>query len=142
AAVASIAFAEPAPVVDGNVLRVLRRIAARDLSDEDCWQEAERLLARRRPGDFNQAMMELGAMVCLPTRPLCGRCPVAGLCAAQGKDPTRATQPRRKASLNFCLARRNGSVLLKQRPRESSLMPLMWELPAIDLRPAGTPALR
>src|SRR5262249_40548632 len=65
-AVASIAFAEPVPVVDGNVQRVLHRLLGRPLSLELCWRASEELLDTSRPGDFNQAMMELGALVCLP----------------------------------------------------------------------------
>src|SRR5205085_682836 len=61
AAVASIAFGEPVAVVDGNVKRVLQRLTGRDLSDREYWEAAHEMLEPRRPGDFNQAMMELGA---------------------------------------------------------------------------------
>jgi len=71
AAVASIAFDEPVPVVDGNVQRVFERLFKGRLSGEQYWQTAALLLDAARPGDFNQAMMELGALVCLPARPLC-----------------------------------------------------------------------
>lgn len=142
AAVASIAFDEPAPVVDGNVQRVLRRLLKNDLSNEQCWQTAAELLDARRPGDFNQAMMELGALVCLPARPLCAKCPVAIWCAARGAETRRKPSPRRKAILSFALARRNGSVLLEQRPANSSLMPLMWDLPSLAAPPATGPALK
>jgi A/G-specific adenine glycosylase len=128
-AVASIAFSEPVPVVDGNVKRVLQRLLARTLSDDQCWEAAGELLEQRRPGDFNQAMMELGALVCLPGQPLCGQCPVVALCASRGAGAGRKQSPRRKAVLNYALACKNGDVLLQQRPRSSSLMPGMWELP-------------
>jgi A/G-specific adenine glycosylase len=141
AAVASIAFKEPVAVVDGNVQRVLSRFFGRGLSDEQCWQAAGRLLDAKHPGDFNQAMMELGALVCLPARPLCERCPVAGGCAWRGAETRRKQPARRKAALRYLLARRNGSVLLEQRSRESALMPLMWELPAFTAKPNGEPAL-
>jgi A/G-specific adenine glycosylase len=131
-AVASIAFAEPVPVVDGNVQRVLYRFLGRPLSPERCWRAAEELLDTRRPGNFNQAMMELGALVCLPGRPLCAACPVATLCASRGPGPKPKQTPRRKAALNYVLARRNGSVLLLQRAASSSLMPGMWELPVVQ----------
>jgi A/G-specific adenine glycosylase len=131
-AVASIAFAEPVPVVDGNVQRVLHRLLGHPLSPERCWRAAEELLDARRPGDFNQAMMELGALVCLPGTPLCARCPVAALCASRGPGPKPNQTPRRKAVLNYVLARRNGSVLLQQRAESSALMPGMWELPAAE----------
>src|SRR5215472_14032484 len=109
-AVASIAFAEPAPVVDGNVQRVLHRLLGRPLSLERCWRTAEELLDARRPGDFNQAMMELGALVCLPSTTHCARCPVAALCASRGAELKPKQTPRRKSVLNYVLARRNGSV--------------------------------
>src|SRR5229473_6174954 len=66
AAIASIAFGEPAAVVDGNVKRVLGRVVGQNLAGQELWQTAEELLSPQRPGDFNQAMMELGATVCLP----------------------------------------------------------------------------
>jgi A/G-specific adenine glycosylase len=131
-AVASMAFAEPVPVVDGNVQRVLRRLFGHPLSLERCWRATGELLDARRPGDFNQAMMELGAMVCLPGTPLCARCPVAALCASRGAGPKPEQTPRRKSVLNYVLVRRNGSVLLRQRPASCSLMPGMWELPSVQ----------
>jgi A/G-specific adenine glycosylase len=136
AAVASIAFGEPVAVVDGNVKRVLervkyRQIPAKQMAEQDYWQAAGRLLDTRRPGDFNQAMMELGALVCLPAQPLCHACPVASLCGSRGPIEKIKGPQRRKAVVQYALARRNGSVLLRQRDRESSLMPGMWELPEI-----------
>ena len=132
AAVASIAFGEPVAVVDGNVKRVLERVTMRQMAEEDYWHSAGKLLDTRRPGDFNQAMMELGAMVCLPAQPLCQACPVAALCSSRGPRKKLEERPqRRKAVLQYALARRNGSVLLRQRARENSLMPGMWELPEI-----------
>jgi A/G-specific adenine glycosylase len=142
AAVASIAFGEPVPVVDGNVQRVLQRLFKRNFSSEQCWQAAAGLLDAARPGDFNQAMMELGALICLPGRPLCKKCPVARICVSRGPEIARRQSPRRKATLNFALARRNGSVLLEQRAATSSLMPLMWDLPSLKKRPETTPALK
>jgi A/G-specific adenine glycosylase len=136
AAVASIAFGQPVAVVDGNVKRVLERVThqlapIKQMAEEDYWQAAGKLLDKRRPGDFNQAMMELGALVCLPAQPLCQACPVADLCSSRGPTEKVKGPQRRKAVLQYALARRNGSVLLRQRDRESSLMPGMWELPEI-----------
>ena len=71
AAIASIAFDEAAAVVDGNVERVLGRLLGRNLDREEAWSTADELLSRCRPGDFNQALMELGATVCLPRDPKC-----------------------------------------------------------------------
>jgi A/G-specific adenine glycosylase len=130
AAVASIAFGEPAPVVDGNVKRVLSRVVGRDLSDSQCWQLAGKLLDRERPGDFNQAIMELGAIVCLPRgNPRCSECPIRAFCRWRGPTQKSAIGSQRKAKLNYLAVRRSGAILLKQRPASSRLMPLMWELP-------------
>jgi A/G-specific adenine glycosylase len=131
-AVASIAYGEPVPVVDGNVRRVLTRLLARSLSEDQCWQAAGELLDQRRPGDFNQAMMELGALVCLPGKPKCAECPVAVLCRARGASGTRKRAARRKAVLSYALIGRNGRVLLRQRAKSLSLMPGMWELPSLQ----------
>jgi A/G-specific adenine glycosylase len=135
AAIASIAFDEPVAVVDGNVERVLRRYVGRGIMPEETWRIADTLLEPERPGDFNQALMELGAMVCLPREPQCLLCPVAGLCTS-GLCTSRGELPASKAAtrqirrtIHFGLARRNGSVFLVQRSRDESLMPGMWELP-------------
>jgi A/G-specific adenine glycosylase len=141
-AVASIAFGQPVAVVDGNVKRVLERVTMQQMAEKDYWQTSARLLDKRRPGDFNQAMMELGALVCLPAQPLCHACPVAVLCSSRGPTEKVKGPQRRKAVLQYALARRNGSVLLRQRDRESSLMPGMWELPEIGpVNRDGTPLL-
>jgi A/G-specific adenine glycosylase len=138
AAVASIAFGEPVAVVDGNVKRVIDRLANRKaalaapIAEEQYWDIASQLLDRQSPGDFNQAMMELGALVCLPAQPLCHACPVADLCGARGPTEKAERPARRKAELHYALARKNGSILLRQRNKQSSLLPGMWELPEIE----------
>ena len=143
AAVASIALGEPAAVVDGNVKRVLERIFATHFSpqakasDERYWELADSLLDKHNAGDFNQAMMELGALVCLPGQPLCGRCPVAAMCAARGPVARKVRKARQRAVLRYALARKQDSVLLQKRPQHSSLMPGMWELPLMEAGVAG-----
>jgi A/G-specific adenine glycosylase len=135
AAVASIAFGEPVAVVDGNVKRVIDRIVnhkaagSSPIAEKQYWEIAVQLLDRQSPGDFNQAMMELGALVCLPAQPLCHACPVADMCGARGPTQKAERPARRKAEVHYALARRNGSVLLRERNQQSSLMPGMWELP-------------
>src|SRR5579864_8193526 len=125
AAVASIAFREPVAVVDGNVERVLARLLARpDMKRGAVWELAQQLLAEDRPGDFNQAMMELGATVCLPAQAQCARCPLL-----RGCGTAKGTEPRRRRRLHYRLARRGESVWLVRRSRRASLMPGMWELP-------------
>ena len=136
AAIASIAFREPVAVVDGNVERVVSRLAGGQLAGEPAWQKAGGLLDRARPGDFNQAMMELGATVCLPRQPRCLLCPVAGFCATRGELPaSRAPERQRKQTVSFGLARRAGQVLLVQRSKDDSLMAGFWELPQIQRKP-------
>ena len=97
AAIASIAFEQPVAVVDGNVERVLQRIlrhAAR--TGEEIWKAAEDLLDRQRPGDFNQAMMELGATVCTPRAPSCLTCPVVDCAPPAESCPACANAQSRK----------------------------------------------
>jgi A/G-specific adenine glycosylase len=150
AAIASIAFSEPVAVVDGNVERVLQRVFGKRLAGEEIWQAAGHLLDAERPGDFNQAMMELGATVCTPRSPGCLTCPVVDLCATRGELAALSKPaPQRKREIHHALVVRNGNarngnasdgngrnrtekdkaVLLVQRPQNVSLMAGMWELP-------------
>jgi len=144
AAIASIAFGEPAAVVDGNVERVLERMCGKTGSREAVWQQAEALLDRERPGDFNQAMMELGATLCTPRSPQCLLCPVNTWCQFPGTK-ARSSQPARKRKqVWYALVRNDGAVLLVQRPADASLMAGMWELPTIleSRRNASVPLAR
>ncbi|HLY92313.1 MAG TPA: A/G-specific adenine glycosylase, partial [Candidatus Angelobacter sp.] len=136
-AVASIAFSQPVPVVDGNVKRVLERLFAADFTtdhkppEELYWQRASDLLDERHPGDFNQAMMELGATICLPRQPLCCDCPVAMMCTTRGPVARKSRPAQRRAVQRYALVRQKGRILLQRRPQQSSLMPGMWELPLL-----------
>jgi A/G-specific adenine glycosylase len=129
AALASIAFELPHAVVDGNVRRVLARL----LNDghENPRELADRLLDRRDPGRWNQAVMELGATVCLPREPLCDRCPVVMHCAAhgagtQGDLPLKRAKPAPvRLDRTLLVIRRNGRVLLAP----SSRVKGFWDLP-------------
>ena len=140
AAIASIAFSEPAAVVDGNVERVIRRVLggppSRPLLAKGgtsyIWTVAESWLSRSRPGDFNQAMMELGATVCLPASPRCESCPLRPFCRTRGELPARPAAPRRQSELTYALRVRGKSVYLKQRGAQESLMAGMWELPEVS----------
>lgn len=129
AAIASIAFNEPVAVVDGNVERVLQRLAGGSLAKKDAWEQASLFLSCRRPGDFNQALMELGATVCLPRSPKCLVCPVSTLCRTRGELPAATPVVRRKREILYALNLRGSAILLVQRPQDASLMPEMWELP-------------
>jgi A/G-specific adenine glycosylase len=165
AAIASIAFGEPVAVVDGNVERVVMRLrglglgagagagsasaedeaGARLLPAAELAREirsvANGLLEPGRAGDANQAMMELGATVCLPRGPLCLQCPVFDWCATRGEHvaaPRKAMQTREVAYALVERERRGArEVLLVQRPLDASLMAGMWELPALGSVPEG-----
>jgi A/G-specific adenine glycosylase len=139
-AIASIAFGEPVAVVDGNVERVLQRVFPEGESRHAKWfrDRAANLLDTQRPGDFNQAMMELGATVCLPQRPLCLHCPVRPFCKTRGEHQAPPPKKMRNRQIAYALLRRDRpgvtQVLLHQRPQSASLMPGMWELPEIEMQ--------
>jgi A/G-specific adenine glycosylase len=140
-AIASIAFGEPVAVVDGNVERVLLRVFPdqESLAPQAKWfrHRAANLLDAQRPGDFNQSMMELGATVCLPQRPLCLHCPVQPFCKTRGEHQAPPPKKMRNRQIAYALLRRNRAgitqVLLQHRPPSASLMPGMWELPEIEM---------
>lgn len=147
AAIASIAFGEPVAVVDGNVERVLQRVLGKRLTGEQVWGAANRLLDTKHAGDFNQAMMELGATVCTPRAPTCWTCPVIELCATRGElKATEKPAPQKKREIHYTLicrdnAQRNGEIFLVQRSADVSLMAGMWELPEIsEQNSASAPA--
>jgi len=141
AAIASIAFDHPVAVVDGNVERVLQRVQGKNLAGEGLWRAAEDILHRRRPGDFNQAMMELGATICLPRQPQCLLCPVSDLCATRGELPRPENRTRQtKREIHYALACRDGAIFMIQRPKTATLMPGMWELPETSSTNGATEA--
>jgi A/G-specific adenine glycosylase len=143
-AIASIAYGEPAAVVDGNVERVLLRLFPANGKPSQVNQakrlreRAASLLDTGRPGDFNQSMMELGAMVCLPQRPLCLHCPVQPFCATRGEHQGPPPKKMRNQQIAYALLCRNRlgltQVLLQRRPMSASLMPGMWELPEVAMQ--------
>lgn len=140
AAVASIAFNQPFACVDGNVVRVIARLTcepgdpAGRPARKRIEQWADRLLARKAPGDFNQALMELGATLCRPKSPACAECPVSRFCCAcqrarQESYPCLAPRRSSIALEEWCgVVLRRGRVLLLQRP-ETSRWAGMWEFP-------------
>ena len=128
AAVASIAFGLPHAAVDGNVRRVVMRLAGDTTADIGAI--ATQLLTPRDPGRWNQAMMELGATVCLPRAPLCAECPISGECEArrlgiQKELPPRKTKVMIRREHTLLVIRRQGRILLTPSPRVSGF----WELP-------------
>ena len=144
AAIASISFGRPHAVVDGNVIRVMSRLANedRDVKRAEV-KEAIRIQAQglgeagapRRFGQFNQAVMELGATLCLPRNPRCLLCPVREGCAAfkKGVQESRPVKSRNDKTIELEMAvavvRRGSSYLMRQRPATSTIMPGFWELP-------------
>jgi A/G-specific adenine glycosylase len=127
-AVASIAFGLPVPVVDGNVRRVLARwLCEPTPSDDWLWAYTEGFLEKTRPGDWNQAIMELGATVCTPKSPSCGNCPVSSQCCAflQGRvagipAPKIRTAVKEVKAVALVIGN-NGRYLLEQRPKNGLL---------------------
>lgn len=154
AAIASIAFGEAVAAVDGNVERVVLRLSGIGANDAVAGVEgrrvqagADQLLDRRAPGDWNQAMMELGATVCLPRGPRCEACPWVVACRTRGEHPTRKRAAMRTEELGYEWTVRksaresSGRVLLVQRDERQSVMPSMWELPEAETA-EGEPVLR
>lgn len=163
AAIASIAHGEPVAVIDGNVERVVCRLEG--------WEAMERaragalrrriegraaeLLDQNQPGEFNQAVMELGAMVCTPRSPQCDVCPIVAFCVTQGEHKTAPRAKMTSCEQGYALSVRTGSsgervqakakgkaqektlphggreVLLERRPQTETVMPGMWELPRL-----------
>jgi A/G-specific adenine glycosylase len=147
-AVASIAFGRRAAAVDGNVARVLARWFAIPRPIEDAavrgrlWELAEKLLPARRAGDFNQAMMDLGAIVCLPRRPRCAVCPVATLCQARALGraellPVRQARRAPRAVEQQVLAVMRGGRVLLRRCGDEGMWAGMWQVPTAEDLPAG-----
>lgn len=143
-AIASIAFGIPVAAVDGNVLRVTKRIAGSydDISTPTVKKQLEHdlteIIPKNKPGDFNQALMELGALICLPNgKPLCDKCPVMHLCRAFHEDtinqiPVKQTKKQRKSEDKTILVLKwNGQYGLRKRPM-NGLLPGLWELPSLE----------
>ena len=131
-ALMSIAFGKPYPALDGNARRVLRRILEPG-NESELGKIAQRLVPKSRPGHFNQALMELGATLCVPQQPRCAECPVASSCAAcstQRIDSMSASAKKEFKNVVWPLAivMNKGKILLRRR-RESGMLAGLWELP-------------
>jgi A/G-specific adenine glycosylase len=149
AAIASIAFRLPHAVLDGNVMRVIARMEydpadiASSRTRERFRAIAQAWLDPAEPGLFNQALMELGATVCLPRNPLCLVCPLAAVCRAREEgNPARLPVKLRRATPVeikgvLLIVRRRGRVLLRQRPPDSRRMAGFWDLPTPDDLPSA-----
>ncbi len=146
AAVASLAFDEPVPVLDGNVERVLARRLELDRDPKKAavrrrlLEEGSRMLDPARPGDSNQALMELGATICRPVEPDCRSCPLTSGCLARlSGEPERFPRPRRRRAVErvdqtVAVVTRKDRTLLFRRPEDSDVLAGMWELPNVPRR--------
>jgi A/G-specific adenine glycosylase len=140
AAIASIAHGVKAAVVDGNVERVLSRMDGETRADADAWQRAQELLDPGNPGDWNQAMMELGATICTPQSPQCLVCPVQRWCQAPGAETRKPQAARKRVQMTRAVVARGERVYLVQRHATESKMAGMWELPELVLQGNALPS--
>jgi len=144
-AIASLAFDAPEALVDGNVERVFARLfalpgaAGSAALKERVWELARELVPRSGgAGEWNEALMELGALVCLPREPQCAACPWSGICAARALGRAaefpapKARQSGVEVELVALLVERRGRILLRRRP-EQGRMAGLWELPTREL---------
>ena len=141
-AIASIAFEKPVPAVDGNVIRVVSRVTGirENVGVPSVKRRIERtaaeLVPQERPGDFNQAMMDLGATVCTPGTPSCDRCPLTGLCDAyRAGDPEDIPElprknPPKELDYDLCLIFSGDRVLMRQ--RTETMLQGLWIYPMLD----------
>lgn len=142
-AIASIAFDQATAVLDGNVIRILSRLTdfSQDVtltsSKNSLWQLANSLVPAQRPGDYNQALMELGQKICLPAKPLCLLCPLYELCLARqrGSQLERPVRPARRQTPHYDVvaaviwhAEKADTFLIGQRPLDG-LLGGLWEFP-------------
>lgn len=143
-AILSIAFGRKYPVLDGNVIRVFCRLIAYDQNPRKgqglkiLWELAERLLPQKRVGDFNEALMELGATICLPKGPLCRQCPLRADCRAhrEMKEEAYPIRPKKKkprlCKLLCLVIQRENRILLVKDSREKWYRD-MWRLPFVEV---------
>lgn len=146
-AIASIAFNQPAPILDGNVIRVLARLfrieadTTKSETRERLWELAGEIIPPGHASKFNQALMELGALVCIPGAPLCESCPLRRVCLAKAAKKAEALpilrkrKPTKSCTEYAAVCRRNGKVRLEQRS-DGELMAGLWTFPRFASRSA------
>jgi A/G-specific adenine glycosylase len=147
-AISSIAFGRRAPILEANTIRLLSRLIAYhgDVTKSEgqrlLWQVAEEIMPRENVARFNQALMELGSLVCTPTEPRCDKCPLRTVCAAHAADLQHLI-PRAKPKQTFTqlheaavVVRRNGSVLLRQ-CGPSERWAGLWDFPRFAVETEG-----
>src|SRR3989442_434471 len=123
-AIASIAFGAKHPVVDGNVRRLLSRYLGRVLDESECWPIAQSLLPERNAGDFNQALMEIGATICRPDDPLCLLCPLREGCQTKGKPlpGLRKSVTAARQNMAMLALQKRGKFWMEERGQEPELL--------------------
>lgn len=143
-AVLSIGFQKPFPVVDGNVIRVFSRLfilrgnLKAGEGHQKVWDLAKNLISKERPGDFNQAIMELGATLCLPDNPKCLLCPFQSQCGAsqKGLQSELPEMPKSQEAVEIWMAafsiEQKGLFLVKKRSQEEKWLKGMWEFPSVE----------
>lgn len=148
-AILSIAFNQPFPAIDGNAMRVLSRLLASDGTGRGARQHMEAtvlaMMAAASPREISQALMELGALVCLPAAPLCGCCPAAGFClaAAAGRPdrwPERRPRPPSEAVTHAAIVLHNAGRYLMARRHSGGRWGGLWEFPRRECLPGEAPA--
>ncbi|MGI8923732.1 MAG: A/G-specific adenine glycosylase [Fimbriimonadales bacterium] len=137
-AIASMAFGERVACVDGNVRRVICRFFGRDMTDRECESRSLDLMANANPGEWNQAVMELGAMVCLPKSPRCASCPLKTGCIAKSEGSQDSLpRPRAKCAVDsqrhLCVCPIAGGEAGIRRIPEGEWWASMWEFPRVKL---------
>jgi A/G-specific adenine glycosylase len=142
-AIASIAFNKPAPILDGNVIRVLSRLflirgdtSTKPVRDR-LWSFAEETIPERRARDYNQALMELGALVCLPESPRCDHCPMSRVCRARcagvaGQVPRLRKRKPTRSITQYALVLRRGDKLVLRRRGHGEIMAGLWSFPRFE----------
>jgi A/G-specific adenine glycosylase len=144
-AVASFAFDQPVPIVEGNTARVFARLfnfrhpIDRSASRQTLWKHAAALAPRRSARVYNSALIDLGALVCLPREPKCGLCPVKEFCRAKSPEtlPTKKSRPRTERIIEkHALVFRQGKILLEQ---SFTRWRGLWILPPLETSAAGQP---
>jgi A/G-specific adenine glycosylase len=147
-AIASIAFDQRAPILEANTIRLLSRLVAyrddptKSAGQRLLWRTAEEILPRQDIARFNQALMELGSLVCTPNQPKCGECPVASLCAARAAGLQEKIPPagRKTQFIDITEAavvvRKRGQVLLRRCP-EGQRWAGLWDFPRFEIQSEG-----
>ncbi len=143
-AIASIAFGQALPLVDGNVIRVYSRLFALKGSPSDSqfqkkiWAIAEKTMEKKNPGDFNQALMELGATICTPQNPTCLICPVQNLCQVRSQNPENYPEKKKIAEVQklhrYAAVLKSESQVLLCLSSKHRWMKNLWQLPSLFVK--------